>query len=204
MSETRHRPALGSATTGEKPTNAIPLPASVPPAVKTDIRLYLFYFFLLLGCVCDVLLLTFPYHSSIRLFSRYALGVFFCVASIPHFTSPHVYLPIMPPFLPFPLFLIRLSGLGEGLLGLLCFAPQPWLQGVATWGLVALLLAVFPANIWGAVSKKAQKRSGIPASFAWARLPMQGVFLLWAWLLNDRSVQDTLLIAIHEAGKWVK
>ena len=195
MSEARQR-TTGSVTSGEKPGNAIPLPSSLPPAVKKDIRTHLFFGFLALGLVCDVLLLLYPHSLTVRLFARYSLGVFFVIASIPHFTTPRVYLPIMPPIFPAPLVWIYLSGFFEGLFGLLCFAPLPWLSEAAVWGLLLELVAIFPANIWAALSTESQRRSKIPAWFAWARLPMQAVFLLWCWLLTTQSLQSTVTEAV--------
>ena len=107
----------------------------------------------------------------------------------------------MPPIFPAPLVWIVLAGVFEGVFGLLCFARQPWLQGVAAWGLTALLVAFFPANVWAALSTEAQRRSKIPAWFAWARLPLQAVFVYWTYALTDKGLQDTLQDAAHEAGK---
>ena len=205
MSQARQRATTtGPAASGEKPGNAIPLPSSLPDSVKRDLRLYTFFGFLLLGIVCDVLLLLFPHHPIVRLFCRYSLGLFFVVSSIPHFTSPRVYLPIMPPIFPAPILLIYLSGICEGLFGVLCFAPQRWLSQVAVWGLLALLVAVFPANIWAALSAESQRKGKIPAWFAWARLPMQLVFALWCWTLTESDMQTTAHNAVPGLTAWLK
>ncbi len=63
------------------------------------------------------------------------------------------------------------------------------------------MVGIFPANIWGAVSTEAQRRSKIPAWFAWARLPMQAVFLYWAYALTERPLQEAVLEAGQQMGK---
>ncbi|MEP6956341.1 MAG: DoxX family membrane protein, partial [Chthoniobacterales bacterium] len=83
------------------------------------------------------------------LVSRLLLAVLFVAAGVNHFVSPAPYLAIMPPFLPAPAALIYLSGLAEiaGGLGIL----WPPTRRAAGLGLIALLVAVFPANIYAAL-----------------------------------------------------
>ena len=108
---------------------------------------------------------------------RIAAGVAFVVASIPHFTSPERYLPMMPPFVPSPLAMIYVSGVAElaGGIGLLIRRTAR----VASWGLALLLVAIFPANIWVAVN--GANAAGLPSSpwYTWSRLPFQLVFIWW-------------------------
>ncbi len=111
-----------------------------------------------------------------RIFSLAALALFFGLAGLNHFWNPQPYLAMMPPYLPFHEALNFISGTAEiaGALGLLI----PALRRAAAWGLMALLIAVFPANIhvaihgWNGVS--------LPVWVLWARLPLQ--FLLLAWV----------------------
>jgi uncharacterized membrane protein len=108
---------------------------------------------------------------------RVAAGVAFIVASIPHFTSPERYLPMMPPFVPAPRMMISVSGVAELLGGIGMLIPRT--ARLASWWLAALLLAIFPANIYVAIS--GVNAAGLPSSpwYTWSRLPFQLVFLWW-------------------------
>ena len=110
-----------------------------------------------------------------RLLVRLAVAAFFVFAGVSHFKHPHQFEKIVPPWLPGPLVLVYVSGIFEilGGLGILLESTRH----VAGWGLIALLIAVFPANIYMAVSQV--KIFGFPSQpwMAWARLPLQFVFL---------------------------
>ena len=116
--------------------------------------------------------MTFP---RTRTFLRWLLGVFFVVAGIGHFVVPQFYLAIMPPALPWPLTLIYISGVAEILGGLGVLLPAT--RKLAGWGLIALLVAVFPANFYAAL----HGMGSIPAWLLWARLPFQFVFIAWVY-----------------------
>jgi uncharacterized membrane protein len=77
--------------------------------------------------------------------SRWILGVFFVLAGANHFRMPEVYLGMMPPWLPWPAGLSAVAGACEVLGGIGILLPR--LRAAAGWGLVALLVAVFPANL---------------------------------------------------------
>jgi uncharacterized membrane protein len=91
-------------------------------------------------------LLLFLCMPSLRSLSRGLLAVLFIGAGVLHFVAPATYLHIMPPYLPAPLALVYLSGAAEiaGGVGLLI----PATRQLAGWGLILLLLAVFPANVY--------------------------------------------------------
>ncbi|MGI4833442.1 MAG: DoxX family protein [Janthinobacterium lividum] len=110
-----------------------------------------------------------------------ALAVFFAAAGALHFFAPAPYLRIMPPALPAPRLLVALSGAAElaGGLGLL----WPATRRAATWGLLALLVAVFPANVY---MLRLHQQLHLPLWALWARLPLQPL-LLWAvWRAGTR------------------
>ena len=107
---------------------------------------------------------------------KYLLAIFMVVAGTMHFVMPEFYLKIMPPYMPFHLELVYLSGFCEGALGVLLLFPR--FSRLAAWGIFALLIAVFPANIY-----LYQHQELLPASpiVHLLRLPLQGVFLFWAY-----------------------
>lgn len=106
--------------------------------------------------------------------SRTLLGVVFIGAGLLHLVLPHVYEPLVPPGYPSPRLLVLVSGLAELAGGLGVLVPSPGLRRAAAWGLVALLIAVYPANVHAAQTMDA------PLGLLWWRLPLQGVLVAWA------------------------
>lgn len=109
--------------------------------------------------------------------------MFFILAGANHFLHPAIYLKIMPPVLPFPLPLIYLSGFLESAFGLGLFFPG--LQRLAAKGLILLLLAILPANVYMALH--ADLFPGFHPALLWLRLPFQ--FILMAsvhWAARQR------------------
>ena len=84
--------------------------------------------------------------NSIKAISKYVLAIFMIVAGIMHFVNPTFFLKIMPPYLPLHEELVLVSGVFEVFVGLLLLVPQT--SRLAGWGIVALLVAVFPANLY--------------------------------------------------------
>ena len=102
--------------------------------------------------------------------SRFIFGLFFIGAGIMHFVRTDFYMKIMPPYLPLHLELVYLRGFFEVALGMLLLVPR--FSRLAAWGIIALLIAVFPANIYMALADV--KIHGFPSQpwMGWARLPL--------------------------------
>ncbi|MCY1041481.1 DoxX family protein [Corallococcus sp. bb12-1] len=113
---------------------------------------------------------------SVKLILQFVLALFMVVAGVTHFRKPRMFMSIMPPYLPYPRELVLLSGVAEVLLGVLLVVPQTTRLGA--WGLVALFVAVFPANVH--MAWHPEKFRKIPKPLLWLRLPLQGVLILWA------------------------
>jgi uncharacterized membrane protein len=114
-----------------------------------------------------------------RAASRWILGAFFIGAGANHFRVPGMYLGMMPPWLPWPGALIAVSGACEVLGGIGILVPI--LRRAAGWGLVALLVAVFPANLHVALMGRMPGFSFSPMTL-WLRLPFQAALIAWvAW-----------------------
>ncbi|WP_435361671.1 DoxX family protein [Haloarchaeobius sp. DFWS5] len=121
---------------------------------------------------------------------RYVMGLLYIGAGVMHFVAPSVYAQIVPPMFPAALTLVYLSGVAEILLGVGVLVPRT--QRVAAWGLIALLVAVFPANVYmatsGVVLEGAPAFMQDPSPIArWGRLPLQGLLILWAWWYTKPS-----------------
>ncbi len=106
----------------------------------------------------------------------YIQALVYIVAGINHFVRPRLYMAIMPPYLPAHQLLVDLSGVAEIVLGLGLLLPvtRVW----AAWGLILLLIAVFPANVYMAT---ADQFAQIPDWIRWGRLPLQGLLIWWAY-----------------------
>lgn len=109
--------------------------------------------------------------------SLYIMAGFYIYAGFNHFRMPKFYLHMMPPFIPWHEMVNKLSGAIEIFLGLLLFCPA--YSTYAAWGIIALLIAVFPANIYHLTSAKPGGK--FPIWGLWLRLPFQAVFIAWAW-----------------------
>ncbi len=110
---------------------------------------------------------------------RLFLALTFMLTGVLHFRSAPTYLKVMPPYMPFPLALVYLSGIAEIAGGIGVLPPQT--RKLAGWGLISLLVAVFPANIQMALHGTQQLGIDVPRWVWWARLPFQAVFIAWVW-----------------------
>ena len=116
--------------------------------------------------------------------ARFLLGVVFIAAGSLHFLIPQTYAAIVPPYLPAHLTLVYTSGFFEILGGVGLFGPLSF-HGIhtrrfAAWGLVALLVAVMPANIYMATDH--ERFAFIPLWALRLRLPLQLPLMWWCWL----------------------
>jgi uncharacterized membrane protein len=108
------------------------------------------------------------------------MAAFYCFAGFNHLFNPDFYVAIMPPGLPNPEWLNVLSGLAEIVLGV--FVLEPRVRVLAAWGIIALLIAVFPANVYVTLENVGSEGPGTGSAIAnWVRLPFQAVFVVWAW-----------------------
>ena len=116
----------------------------------------------------------------------YLMGPLYVIAGILHFIVPELYAQIIPPFLPAPLALVYLSGVAEIAVGIGVLIPRT--RRYAAWATIALLIAIFPANVYMATSMVVVDGigGGDPSPLIrWGRLPLQGVLILWAYWYTD-------------------
>ena len=102
----------------------------------------------------------------------YVMAAFYVFAGAMHFIKPAFYLRIVPPWMPWPAGIVVVSGVAEILLGVALLVPSA--RVYAAWGVIALLVAVFPANVHAATAS-------IQGYGGYARLPFQVLFIVWAW-----------------------
>ena len=107
----------------------------------------------------------------------FGLSAFFIYFGVDHFINPDFYLSIMPPSFPLHEESVYISGFFEIVGGIGVLIPR--FRKIAGWGLVALLIAVYPANIYMAISPEAFP--DIPIEMLYFRLALQFLFFYWAY-----------------------
>jgi uncharacterized membrane protein len=114
-----------------------------------------------------------------RLVSRILLALLFLAAGTLHLLHPEVFMQIMPPWIPGPMACVIISGIAELAGGIGLLVPAREVRRAAGWGLLALLVAVFPANVYMATAHI--RVNGFPSHdwMSWARLPLQLLIMLW-------------------------
>ena len=112
-----------------------------------------------------------------KLIVRVLFAAFFIVAGVTHFTNRDFFTSIVPPYLPWPVMLVYVSGVAEIVLCVMLLVPAT--SRIAAWGLIALLIAVFPANIHMAMNP--QLYPDTPLSALLIRLPLQAVMVALAY-----------------------
>lgn len=117
---------------------------------------------------------------------HWVVGLMFMAAGANHFITPRPYLTMMPSHLPAPALLVQISGMAEilGGMGVLLAITRRW----AAWGLILLLLAVFPANLH--VALHGWPGENIPIWALWCRLPLQALFIWWVYRIYLADSED--------------
>lgn len=110
---------------------------------------------------------------------KWVLAAAMIFAGVMHFVSPKGFERIVPKWLPSPKALVAISGVFEVLGGVGLLVPPA--QHFAAWGLIALYVAVFPANVNMAMNNLPLGKTTPPMWAQWARLPLQFVLIAWAW-----------------------
>jgi len=120
---------------------------------------------------------------TFKIVMKYLLALLFVLAGANHFRDPEFYLRMMPPPLPWHSALHLIAGVFEILFGVMLLAPK--YQRLAAWGLIALLVAIYPANIYMAMNP--QLFPEFSPTGLWIRLPFQFVFIAWAWWFTRKD-----------------
>jgi uncharacterized membrane protein len=116
---------------------------------------------------------------------KWIFAVAFVLAGINHFLNTNFYLRMMPPVFPAHLFLVYLSGVFEIAFGILLLIPK--FSRFAAWGLIALLIAVYPANIYMALDTNIFPEISPLAQYL--RLPIQFILIAWAYWFTKEKIE---------------
>jgi uncharacterized membrane protein len=112
---------------------------------------------------------------------RALMGGLYIAAGVAHLVATRAYMRAMPAYLPAHRELVLMSGAAEiaGGVGVLVAQRHPAVARAAAWGIVLLLIAVWPANLW--MAEHPQRFSSVPVWALWLRLPLQLPLIWWAW-----------------------
>ena len=108
----------------------------------------------------------------------YAMALLYVLAGINHFRVPRLYYKIIPSYFSNPKLLNIISGAAEIVLGITLCIPQ--LSKYASWGIIALLIAIFPSNLYMFQNDNASM--GLPKWVRAIRLPIQFLLIYWAYI----------------------
>lgn len=117
--------------------------------------------------------------STTRRVLLWVMGAFYILSGLNHFVSADAYIAIMPDYLPWHSQLVFLSGLVEVGLGIAVLIPATRVP--AAWGIIVLLIAVFPANLYVAMNDLPYVGDEPSTVLNWLRLPLQLVLIAWAY-----------------------
>lgn len=118
--------------------------------------------------------------SRTKTIVMYLLSANLCLAGFFHLLRPGFFVAIIPPELPNPEWLNVIAGLAEIVLGV--FLLEKRTRPFAAWGIIALLIAVYPANVYMMLDNVGPGGPGTGNPVVnWVRLPFQFAFGAWAW-----------------------
>ena len=120
--------------------------------------------------------------TDLKFITILIMSCFYMNVGVKHFVEPEWFLQIMPPNFPHHYQAVYWSGFFELLFGFLLINPKT--RFIAGWGIIFVMITVFPANLYLAVNDGAVM--GISKELAWGRLPFQYVFIgLAYWHTQD-------------------
>lgn len=116
---------------------------------------------------------------------RWLAAIFFVFSGSLHFVIPEFYYSMMPPFIPFKEFFIVLTGIAEIVFGVGILVPA--VQRRSGMSMIALLIAIFPANIYVAIAQPTLMNLEYSPESMWLRLLLQPLFIVWVWWVSVRN-----------------
>jgi uncharacterized membrane protein len=109
----------------------------------------------------------------------WVMGGFYILNGLNHFFNADAYIAIMPAYLPWHSQLVVLSGVAEIVVGTGVLIPV--IRVTAAWGIIALLILIFPANLYVAMNGPPYIGDEPNVVLNWVRLPFQLVLIAWAY-----------------------
>jgi uncharacterized membrane protein len=144
---------------------------------------------------CSALLEGVP---ILRRLSYWLFALLLLTAAAAHFLRPEPFVLIVPPLVPWPLAAVYLSGAAEFVLGVALLIPRT--SRLAALGVVFLLVAVFPANVYHWLGDVRVDGTAAPGWYHALRLPLQGLLIGWAYWLFRASPEP--VPPMERAPRW--
>jgi uncharacterized membrane protein len=119
---------------------------------------------------------------------KYLLVAFFILGGVNHFLAPGFYLPMMPPYIPAHEFMVMLSGATEIIAGIMLAIPKTSKAGA--WFIIAHLLIFFTVHIY-MIQEAATEFADLPLVALWIRIPVQFLFIAWAFWFTRSAAENT-------------
>jgi uncharacterized membrane protein len=119
--------------------------------------------------------------TILKILGKWVFAALFVVGGVGHFIATDIYMKIIPPYLPYHRALVLLSGVFEVALGIMLLVPRT--SRLAAWCLIALLVAIFPANVF---MSQHPEQFHLSPTLLLLRLPLQGLLILWAYVYTRR------------------
>jgi len=113
------------------------------------------------------------------------MSLLYIIVGVKHFVDPNLFIPIVPPSLIYKEEIVLISGLIEIILGILLLFQQT--RKIGAWGIIFLLIAIFPANIYLYTSDIARDTLGISKNQALLRMPFQIPLIILAYWHSKKS-----------------
>ncbi|SHG28633.1 DoxX family protein [Flagellimonas flava] len=121
--------------------------------------------------------------------ARIAMSIMLCFTAIGHFAFTKGMSMMIPQFIPFKTSLVHLTGLFEILLAIGLLIPK--VKVVSGWALIIFLILMLPANIYAAIHQVNYQKGtfdGNGLSYLWFRIPLQFLFIVWAYVSSIRML----------------
>ncbi len=119
-----------------------------------------------------------------KLFFLGLMSFFYIGAGLNHFIDPGFYLPMMPPYIPAHRLMILVSGVVEVACGIFLIPKRT--RSLAAWTIIAMLISFFSVHIY-MLQFRGSLFVDVPEAILWARIPLQFVFIYWAYVYTEKS-----------------
>ena len=126
-----------------------------------------------------------------KLITIYTLSILYIIVGWKHFVNPDFFIAIMPPFIPLHKACVFITGFLEILFGTLMLFNKT--RTIGAWGIIVVLILVFPANIYLYVSEIPQELLNISKTQALIRMPFQIPLIMIAYWHSIKQQEDKLL-----------
>ena len=127
-------------------------------------------------------------HSKAYYIGLAIMAIFYVLAGVNHFRNPQMYTAIVPPYLPYPLAIVNISGVAEILGGIGLLIPNgfvfPRTRAFSAWGIALMLIAFLAVHI--NMCQHPGQFPTVPLWIIWLRLPLQLPLIAWAWYYTRR------------------